>query len=415
MTTSSRAPLATVLVALTLTGCGAGATAPPSAAVQRPCPASTSLGGARSLVLVLPVHQGASTGARSPWRCAIREALDTGVPISVVTAEGLPKVAVRGFLSTPTRVNLQAHQDDLDAAEATLVLTVNSLRASSAGNDTWAAALLAADQGASTGSPVLVLFSDNGLSDTGLIRMTEPGMPLADSGDVVTFVKDNKACGRLAGSTWVLSGLGEAVLPQPALSARQRANIAEIYASSMKACDAAVTVRPAPASGSGPTTTLRTGRVTPETPATLSVRPATRISLPDSSALGYQPDSAEFRDLTAARATLAHIAEQLRSQPNVTVRITGRTSNGATAWVSHEALGKARADRCAGLLVQAGVRPSQITTVGAGYTAQPPVTNPTTAALNRSTDFTFSRPAGGCPEVRGTSVAARVRQATFTR
>jgi len=72
------------------------------------------------------------------------------------------------------------------------------------------------------------------------------------------------------------------------------------------------------------------------------------------------------------------------------VTITGTTCNLPTTWPSLEELGRARAEAVATQLLARGVTPSQITTLGAGYTANPPVTDPATAARNRTVILSLS-------------------------
>lgn len=393
-------PLIALLSAGTLSGCGgtAAGQSPSTAQTGEECTVATAV---RAVALILPVHQGApSGGVPQQWRCLVRTAIDRGLPISVITAEGTPRVAVK-FHATPDNVNPAAHEDDVQNAEADLLSRIGQLKASSAGNDSWAALVIAADQLASqggAGEQGLLLSRDNMLSDRGLLRMTDKGMTSALPADVSSHVKQHAGCGRLNGLKINAFGIAEAVTPQPHLSTRQQQAIAGNYIAALKACGADAVSLALPATGNGPTTRYTTGTVAPDRDPTLSVNtgkagaggaPAPITLLQDT--LSYVPDQAVFADPAQAATVLGAIAKELVQDPNLRVTVRGRTSNGDTAWRSHKELGRARATLCAQTLYEAGVNPRQVVVVGAGYLAQPPVTSPATAALNRATDFTFKR------------------------
>ncbi|WP_165549866.1 hypothetical protein [Kribbella speibonae] len=382
-----------------LSGCGSSAAAGGQASpATSPGPLCELDGKIRAVAFILPVHQGAPAGGMpEQWQCLIRIAIGRGLPISVITAEGVPHVAVR-FRATPDTINPEAYADDLQNAEADLLSRIAVVKASSAGNDSWAALLTAADQLTSIGAGGangLILSRDNLLSDSGLLRMTDTAMTSAFPAEVADYVKQHSACGRLKNLHVALYGVAEAVAPQPQLSARQRQAIASQYLAAIRGCGGTAASLPLPANGPGPITEFTTDRVTPDPSPTLlvpttstTVKARTTVSLLEDS-LAYTSDEDEFAAPARAKQVIAAIAGHLRQHPDLHVTIRGRTSNGPTAWPSHEALGLARAELCAAALRGAGVAPARITTIGAGYLAKPPVTGPATAALNRATDFSF--------------------------
>lgn len=352
------------------------------------------------LALVLPVHEGAATGAPEQFRCEIRAAIEQALPIRVITAEGVPQVAV-SFQANPDRVNPTVFAEDVQNAEASLIAQIVELSSTSSGNDTWGALLLAADELSSVGAGGehgLILSRDNGHSDTGLLRMADAGMTAADPDEVASYVAANAACGRLEGITVQLHGVGETREPHPQVSARQKGAIGTIYMTALDICGADATNEALPATGEGPITNHTTRPVAPDDPSTLAppepsqeeaTQEQTHTIYAGQDILGFAPDQDEFLDPKQATAVLQEIADHLNRNPDTHVEIRGRTAAGPTAWTSLEALGLARADRCAETLIRAGVDPAQISTIGGGYQAQPPITDPATAAQNRVTEFTF--------------------------
>lgn len=378
--------LAAALLVAGLTACGPH-DASPTGEASAACTMDDEVEG---LAIVLPVHQGAPTGMPAQFACLLQTALERGLPVRVVTSEGTPRVAVREDV-TPDSVNEVAFRDDVAAAEARVVDQVNALTATSNGNDTWAALGLAADELASVGvqgSHALIVSRDSGNSDSGVLRIADPGMTEADPADVVRLITRSGACASLDSATVTMYGVGETVAPHPALSARQRASIAEQYVAALEGCGARASDVPLPPVGDGPQTERPTRPVQPDEVPSIEVETKERVVLRQDS-LGYLPDQAKFVDVPAAEGVLARMAQQLTAHPEVRVEIRGRTAQGPTAWPTLRALGKARADLCADVLVAHGIARSRITTVGLGYVARPPITDPATAAANRVTEFVF--------------------------
>lgn len=403
-----RVALGLALVALTALAACVG----PDATSVKAAPGSTTLVGCHlapgvlAVAVVLPVHQGSDGRMPEQFRCILRAAIERGLPIRVITAEGTPTLAVK-LQAKPDTVNPIAFEDDVTNAEASLVAQVNAIRASSKGNDTWGALLLAADELTSIGAGGnhgLVLSRANGNSDSGILRMTDPRMTYTEPKDVAKFIVGNDACGHVKNLTVEMYGVGQTVRPHPALSERQRAAIGKLYVNALTACGAKASSRSLPATGFGPKTKYETQPVAPDKPGRILVAPAnpskpgqqtpknsSRPSprRPGPETLGYVADQATFIDPVQARAVLADLARQLKDDPMVRVEIRGQTAAGPTSWTSLRALGKARADLCSRVLTNLGVDPTRISTFGDGYLATPPITDPATAAANRVTQFTF--------------------------
>ncbi len=104
------------------------------------------------------------------------------------------------------------------------------------------------------------------------------------------------------------------------------------------------------------------------------------------SELRFGLDTDELADPAAAADALRPVADYLNGDGTRSVTVSGTTSNGPTGWLDHVALATARARRVERLLVDTlGVDPAQVRCEGLGYTANPPVVDPATAALNRTT------------------------------
>lgn len=378
------AAVAGAITLATLTGCGTDHhDSIAGSATQCTAPADQ----VTSVVIVASVHRGA-TAARLPaeWACTLKDALTRQIPISVVTSESVPQVALRQFTTAITTINPTAQHDDLVAAQNRVIGAVSAARASSEGDDLWAALTMAADL--TRGNHSTILSLDNGLSDRGALTMTTPGMSSADPADVVAYLRRTNSCGNLTGSTVELVGIGYSTPPQPPLPEQQRTSIAEIWTAALRGCGARASTFATPPSGPAVDTSYTTTTVpVAAIPAfTVTTKP---IVMDNASPLGFIADTATFRDPTRAAAVLTGLSDQLRRSPTITVTITGSTANAPTAWPSQQALGQARADACKKALERLGAPAAQIIAIGRGYLADPPGDTPAAAAQNRKILFTF--------------------------
>lgn len=353
----------------------------------------------QALVLVVSVHQGASAPSiPAAAACFVETAMKNAVPISIVTAEGTPRLLMKSATWTlndgqPETSNPQAYSDDLGAARAAVLGAVNTATAGSDHNNLTAALGMAADQGHQT-SPtgVRILVVDNGLTDTGAVNVALPGMTAANPDEVADFVHTNGGCpSDLTGTTMTMYGAGYGVDPQPRLSNRQINTIGQIWQRVIQACGGHLDLVPTPRTDAGPNTTYRVTPVAVIPDAVMPDQPAgNTMTFGDDGALRFEPDSAQLTDPGSAKAALRPVADYLNQSPRSVITISGTTSNGPTAWESYTALAQARAATVKRVLTtDLGARPDQIRCVGLGYTADPPVVDPATAALNRRTRIQF--------------------------
>lgn len=286
----------------------------------------------------------------------------------------------------PESANPQAYQDDLTVAHSTVLTAVQTAEASSEHHDLLAALTMAADQGRQTGSTTRVLIVDNGLSDSGAVDMTRPGMTAADPGEVADFLAAHGGCpASLAGTSMTMYGAGYGVEPQQKLSLRQVDQVGKIWQAVIAACGGRLDLVPTPRTEPGPETRHTVNPVTPEPDAVMAPVGKT-LRFIGNSELRFGLDTDELADPAAAADALRPVADYLNGDGTRSVTVSGTTSNGPTGWLDHVALATARARRVERLLVDTlGVDPAQVRCEGLGYTANPPVVDPATAALNRTT------------------------------
>jgi outer membrane protein OmpA-like peptidoglycan-associated protein len=288
----------------------------------------------------------------------------------------------------PEASNPQAYGDDLAAARSIVLGAVSTAQAATDHNDLLAAVSMAADQAhqtAPTGTQILIV--DNGLSDTGAMNLARPGMTAADPSEVGAFVQGNGGCpANLAGTTMTMYGAGYGVDPQPLLSQQQITAVGRIWQDTIKACGGQLILAPTPRTEPGPDTPFTVTPVPPSPDAVMPAASGSVLTFGDGGALRFKPDSADLVDPTAAASALQPVADHLRTDPAHAVTIAGTTSNGPTAWSSYTELARARAQTVAAILITAfSIQPRQIHCVGMGYISDPPVVDPATAALNRTT------------------------------
>lgn len=281
---------------------------------------------------------------------------------TVVNVDGRPTVAGSDTYRTDAG-NAIAAQDDQNAFLSGLGKAIPTLRAQTPEADTLGALTLAGRsvQGSRPGTVVLI---DSGLSTVAPLDFRTAGLLDAPVADVVSSLRDAKALPALNGATVILAGIGDVAAPQGPLDTSQRASLVALWKGIAEAGGAScVAVVDEPRSGDAPSDVPPVSVVDLPPPPTIT--PGKATALPDDGSVGFQPDTADFRDENAARGVLAPFADFLKQAPARRIALTGTTARAGTT-ASQVDLSTRRADAVKGLLVSLGASADQITTKGVG-------------------------------------------------
>jgi OmpA-OmpF porin, OOP family len=281
---------------------------------------------------------------------------------TVVDLDGRPTVAGSDTYRTDAG-NAIAAQDDRNAFLSGLGKAISGVRAQYPEADVLGALALAG-RSVQGGRPGTVVLVDSGLSTVAPLDFRQQGLLDAPAQDTVGFLRDHQALPDLSGATVVLAGLGDTAAPQAALDTAQRTELVALWKGIAQASGAAcVAVVDEPRSGDAPADVPPVSTVAVPPPPT--VTPGKATSLPDDGSVGFQPDTAEFRDRDAARGVLTPFAQFLAQGPTRRLALTGTTARAGTA-ASQVQLSTQRAEAVKALLVELGASPDQITTKGVG-------------------------------------------------
>lgn len=387
------ASAATLLAVLATTGC---AGAPDVASPASGSPAAV-VSGSDSLIFVVSAHANVSApDVPAELAPTLEAAVAAELPITVVAVDGDPTVEFSTGDYDITDANPAAEKTDVQAVTGAVVAAVRAVSADSNGSDLMQAIRVARDKATANGStkPFIVVI-DSGLSDSGTLDMTQPGLTLAVPAEVSAQVADQVP--DLTGASVLLVGTGYSVAPQPALSSVQTENVTAIWSAALTDAGAAVSTLPVPRAGAGPATVFTTRTVEPAlTPAVTVTAPEPAV-FGEGSSLAFLPGTADFRDASAANAALDQIAGALAAAPERSARIMGTTA-GTDTIESQNALATLRAEAVRDGLVARGIDASRLEAVGVGtqwdgyvYDVLPDGTlDPGKAALNRTVRITFS-------------------------
>lgn len=256
--------------------------------------------------------------------------------------------------------NLRAQQPEVD------VLSALDLAGRAAGGD--AASEEHTDRRSSTGQsgqrPGTVVLVDSGLSTVNPLDFRQRGLLDAPPAETVEALRAMKALPGLQGETVVLAGLGDVAQPQPALSPAQRSALVGLWTAIAQAGGAScVAVVDEPRGGDAPSDVPPVSVVDVPPPPTIT--PGRATALPDDNSVGFQPDTAEFRDRNAARGVLAPFAQFLQESPTRRLALTGTSARAGTL-AGQIDLSTRRAEAVKALLVELGAPADRITTRGVG-------------------------------------------------
>ncbi len=351
----SRVTIGLVLTIPVLAGCGSSASSSPplagSCLTNEAAPVALAVG-ARSNVpeenlpaLVTPL---------------LESAADNGQQISLIRIDGQPKV----FTPPPFKTNAQntpARQQALVSYMKSSIVPIlqGQIHAQVPQADVLTALDLAASATGPNGNIIVV---DSGLQTTGALNYRQPGLLLAPPGDVVAFLRQKNLLPDLSGRHVLLAGFGYTASPQPTLNEAQRNNVISQWVAIVKAGGGCVSVDSLPNTAAERPGLPPVGIVTP--PATPAFSNCGTIALEDAGSVGFVVGTANFRDPSAAQATLQKLADTLKQGTEHITLIGSTSSEGGDA--VNDPLSLARAKAVESVLVSMGIPASRITTVGAG-------------------------------------------------
>lgn len=215
-----------------------------------PCGTSTPV---TSLAIVVGAHQNMPKPTSDLIACQVRAAITAGAPIAVITLDGKPRFTMKptAFDITPASAdNEPATDDDIEAGVVTVTTIVANTAGKSYGSDVISALDLAATVG--SGSDPRIILVDNGLPDTGALRMSDPGMTAADPDEVVATLAAAKALPNFNKAEVELVGLGWTAAPQEPLTGEQRSNVLNIMTAIVTASNGTPVVINTALTGAGP-------------------------------------------------------------------------------------------------------------------------------------------------------------------
>ncbi|GAA4914732.1 outer membrane protein OmpA-like peptidoglycan-associated protein [Actinomycetospora succinea] len=212
--------------------------------------------------------------------------------------------------------------------------------------------------------PGTVVLVDSGLSTVAPLDFRQRGLLDAPPAETVEALRATNALPGLQGVTVVLAGLGDVAEPQTALSPAQRSSLVALWTAVAEAGGAScVAVVDEPRGGDAPSDVPPVSLVDVPPPPTIT--PGQATTLPDDNSVGFQPDTAEFRDRNAARAVLTPFAQFVGESPTRRLALTG-TSARAGALQGQVDLSARRAEAVKSLLAELGAPADRISTRGVG-------------------------------------------------
>lgn len=294
-------------------------------------------------------------------------ASDHGGPVvSVVNIDGRPEVLRDGKVSFVSDAkNPAALNDDRNKFVATVSGIVGQVRANYPEVDVLTALEQAAVAAGRDNGRGTLVFSDSGLSTTGTLNFTQPGLLEAQPAEVIAFLEREHALPNLKGLNVFL--VLEPVEPPQADLGQYRAHIKELLQTiAEKGGAACVAVTEEPATASGPHLDhLPPVSPVPVPPAAVFSAPCSGV-LQDTGDVAFKLGEATFREPDKAHAVLERVGRALRDRTCNRIVLTGTTArDGSLAYQRTLALQRAEAVKQV-LVTEGGVDPASIETVGLG-------------------------------------------------
>lgn len=289
-------------------------------------------------------------------------ALASGPKLSLINVDGRPSLHRDGVFRS-TAGNREALRDDQEQFLAGFDAAAASMRAVEPEVDVLAALEKGAVAAGRPGPGTLVLV-DSGLSTTGPLDVSQPGVLDAPADEVVAFLRAKQSLPDLTGITVFLIGIGEVARPQDELGFGAKKRLIERWTGIARAGGAACVTTIDVSRRGDPLDGVKPVKLVPVPPSVV-YRPQGRTVLPDAGDVAFQLGQAVFRDPQAAREVLTPVAEQLRANPSYRLLVTGTTARWGSTQYQID-LATRRAQTVKQELVGLGADPARIETRGLG-------------------------------------------------
>ena len=292
----------------------------------------------------------------------VREAARQQQKLQVVQVDGAPKVSIEATFHFSGQSE-EAQQHELEQFTTNFSTLLAQLTPKQPEADVFEAVRTAALSTPSGGTIVLI---DSGIPTKGQLSFLDGDLFTAaqNPDDVTGYLTANHLLPDMTGRSVVLVDLGRTAEPQPELNEDLRTRVVSLWqhvaSAAGASCTQSLVGAPAPVS----VDTKGVGVTTVPLPTEPVFKPCSSTVLSDGGPVGFKGDVAEFRNEEAARSALKPLADEAK-QGNMGVRLVGTTASARTKAFRDE-LSEDRAQAVKKILVEQGVDPARITTVGAG-------------------------------------------------
>ena len=210
-----------------------------------------------------------------------------------------------------------------------------------------------------------MLVFDSGLSTKGLVDFSSERIIDVDPILIVEPLSELHALPKLSGINVVWTGLGEVCGEQDELPSTYKYKLENIWKAIIEAAGGTVEFVNVPLSTSPREEALPSCKTVPIINDSLNLSGAVIEPIKFSETIKFVGDKAIYIDENAAKDALEPIGKFLVSNPTKTILIVGTTASTGTE-SSCLTLSKNRAETCKKTLIEMGVSPNQIETLGLG-------------------------------------------------
>lgn len=287
-----------------------------------------------------------------------------------ISADGTPSFVIKASFKAPD-VHIDKQREKIEANNNTEVV-MTALAAASAKTpecNPLDGLSVAADWIHSDGGSGIIIIHNSGISTTGNLNFAAADIIHTDPEYIVRELENRHAIPDLTNIRIIWYGMGSVSAPQAELTTEYKYNLQVIWETILSESGADYYIDPAPYMASGKQEALPKVSTMPvissgsignasDLPSVVSFDEA-------STAVRFQPNTADFLDKTAAQEELAPVANYLLDDTNNHIQVIGSTASYGDDEDCRE-LSQQRAQACANLLIDCGADSGQITVTGIG-------------------------------------------------